>query len=186
VHRSQLQCCREHAPNCHPRYYNSALENKNLFNTPACNLHDNYVSLLFDNEADKIRPKGSEDGLLHSESVGLWTMSIVRNSKWLEKKTMFRKLDLFPFSGDWGDWRWLRLALPKGSNILDVSFPSPEDGNRFGFRNIVISSHLVFLTIDKVHKLSESVGKTSIVFIAWYFWNRASSFITVEFWFQFR
>jgi hypothetical protein len=38
------------------------------------------------------------------------------------------------------DWGWLRLALSKGPNRVGVSFPSPEDGNRSSFRNVVFSS----------------------------------------------
>jgi hypothetical protein len=41
---------------------------------------------------------GSDGGVKHSESLGLWTLSIVRNSK-LENTT-FRKLDLFPSSDE--------------------------------------------------------------------------------------
>jgi hypothetical protein len=40
--------------------------------------------------------KGSDEGVQHSESLGLWTLSIVLNSNYLENIT-FRKLDLFPF-----------------------------------------------------------------------------------------
>jgi hypothetical protein len=39
--------------------------------------------------------KGSNDGVYHSESLGLWTLSIVLNSKHVEN-TIFRKFDLFP------------------------------------------------------------------------------------------
>jgi hypothetical protein len=35
--------------------------------------------------------------------------------------------------------------------------PSPEDGNRFDFRNVVLSSYLEFWTVDKVQKPFESV-----------------------------
>jgi hypothetical protein len=40
------------------------------------------------------------------ELLGLWTLSIVRYSKKKKKKlkdTTFRKLDMFPFSGEGGD-----------------------------------------------------------------------------------
>jgi hypothetical protein len=36
----------------------------------------------------------------------------------------------------------LRLALSEGPNRVDVSFPSPEDGNENIFRNVVFSSYL--------------------------------------------
>jgi hypothetical protein len=36
--------------------------------------------------------------------------------------------------------QWLRLALSKGPNRVDVPPPSPEDRNRFTFRNVVFSS----------------------------------------------
>jgi hypothetical protein len=50
---------------------------------------------------------------------------------------MFRKLNLF-FILDEGRktyyvralWKWLRLAVSMEPNILDVSFQSPEAGNR--------------------------------------------------------
>jgi hypothetical protein len=43
--------------------------------------------------------KGSDIDVRHSESLGLWTSSIIRNYKYLESTT-FRKLDLFPSSGE--------------------------------------------------------------------------------------
>jgi hypothetical protein len=33
--------------------------------------------------------------------------------------------------------QWLRLALSKRPNIVGVSHCSPEDGNRFCFRNVL-------------------------------------------------
>jgi hypothetical protein len=42
---------------------------------------------------------GSDDGVYHSELLDFWTLSIVRYSKKLENTT-FRKLDLFPSSGE--------------------------------------------------------------------------------------
>jgi hypothetical protein len=36
-----------------------------------------------------------------------------------------------------------------------MCLPSPEDGNRFSFRN-VLSSYLEFWTMDKVHTPSDS------------------------------
>jgi hypothetical protein len=50
----------------------------------------------------------------------------------------------------------LRSALSKGSNRLDVSVPSPEDGNRSNFRNAVFSVRLGFWTMNKIHKPSDS------------------------------
>jgi hypothetical protein len=41
------------------------------------------------------------------------------------------------------------LALSKGPNRVGVSLPSPEDGNRSSFRNVVFSSYLEFGTMDK-------------------------------------
>jgi hypothetical protein len=37
-----------------------------------------------------------------------------------------------------------------GPNRVVVFLPSPEDGNRSSFRNVVFSSYLEFRTIDKV------------------------------------
>jgi hypothetical protein len=50
----------------------------------------------------------------------------------------FRKLDLFPYSGERGGVQCLRLARSKGTNWVGVfSLPSPEDGNRSSFGNVV-------------------------------------------------
>jgi hypothetical protein len=86
---------------------------------------------------------------LYSELLGFWTLCIVRYSR--NYKTMFPKLDLFPASGRGrgetiptlsgpferaksGD----RLTLSKGPNRVGVyPPPSPEDGNRSSFRNVV-------------------------------------------------
>jgi hypothetical protein len=38
---------------------------------------------------------------------------------------------------------WTRASVP---------LPSHEDGNRSSFRNVVFSSNLEFLTMDKAHK----------------------------------
>jgi hypothetical protein len=43
--------------------------------------------------------KGPDDDVQHSESLGLWTLSIVQISKYLEN-AMFQKLDLCPSSGE--------------------------------------------------------------------------------------
>jgi hypothetical protein len=50
----------------------------------------------------------------------------------------------------------LRLALARGPNRVGVSLPSPEDGNRCIFRNVVVRSYLEFRTIDNVQKPSNS------------------------------
>jgi hypothetical protein len=42
-----------------------------------------------------------------------------------------------------------------------VSFPSPEDGNRSSFRNILIFSYLESGTVERIHKPSDS-GLTDI------------------------
>jgi hypothetical protein len=69
-----------------------------------------------------------------------------------QNSTMFQKLGLFLSSGQ--DWKrllcwvhykelkvqWLRLALPNRPNRIGVSHPSPEDGNRYSFRNVVFYS----------------------------------------------
>jgi hypothetical protein len=108
---------------------------------------------------------------LHSRRSRLWTvlkmvyntqnygyfgtLSIVRYSKNLENTT-FRKLDLFPSSGEGrdtysvGSRRKIEVSS-KGPNRVGVS-PSPEDGNRFSFRNDVLSRYLEYLTMDKVQK----------------------------------
>jgi hypothetical protein len=44
---------------------------------------------------------GSDDGVQHSELLSFWTLSIVQYYKKLENAT-FRKLDLFPSSGQGG------------------------------------------------------------------------------------
>jgi hypothetical protein len=81
---------------------------------------------------------------------------------------MIRKLDLFPSSDDGremltllgllerarsSDWA---LALSEGPNRVGVFLPSPENENRFSFRNVVFSSYLEFRTIDEVQKPSDS------------------------------
>jgi hypothetical protein len=48
--------------------------------------------------------------------------------------------------------QWLRLALSEGLNIVDVSLPSPKDGNRSSFWNVMFSSYLEIRTMDNVHK----------------------------------
>jgi hypothetical protein len=49
-----------------------------------------------------------------------------------------------------------RIALSKGPNIVGVSLPSPEHGNRFRFRNGVLSIYLEFRMTVKVQKPNDS------------------------------
>jgi hypothetical protein len=79
-----------------------------------------------------------------SESASKLYSSGILNTR---KNTMFRKPDLLPSSGErmetpslLGPLEKLRLVLPKGRNTVGVSLPSPEDGSRSGFRNIVFSN----------------------------------------------
>jgi hypothetical protein len=62
----------------------------------------------------------------HSESLGLCTLSIIRNSKLLEN-TRFRKLDLFPSSGELREIAILLGPLESEVIILRGS-PVPKDG----------------------------------------------------------
>jgi hypothetical protein len=87
--------------------------------------------------------------VVNSELLLFWTLFIVRNSKY--KKTTFRKLDVFPSSGEGKETptvlgpplersnlnHWTRLALAKGPSKAGVSLPSPEDGNRSSFPNLL-------------------------------------------------
>jgi hypothetical protein len=50
----------------------------------------------------------------------------------------------------------MRLALSKGLNRVGIFLPSPEDGNRFSFQNVVFSTCLEFRTMNKVHQPSDS------------------------------
>jgi hypothetical protein len=72
----------------------------------------------------------ADPGVQHWESLGVCT---VRDSKWLDDTT-FRKLDLFLSSGEGIKTHTLlgclHFSLSKGSNRVNVSLPSPEDGNR--------------------------------------------------------
>jgi hypothetical protein len=43
-----------------------------------------------------------------------------------------------------------------GPNRVGVFLASPEDGNRFSFRNVVFSSCFEYGTMDKDHKASDS------------------------------
>jgi hypothetical protein len=58
---------------------------------------------------------------LHKDLKGFWTLSIVRYSKRLEK-TMFRKLDPFPVSGDGrGDTNSVGSLRKRKPQSLDMS-----------------------------------------------------------------
>jgi hypothetical protein len=65
-------------------------------------------------------------------------------------------VDLFPSSSARRDSRtltqWLTLVLSKGPNREVVSPLSPEDGNRFSFRNVLFSIYLEFWMMGKAHK----------------------------------
>jgi hypothetical protein len=72
---------------------------------------------------------------------------------------------MFPSPGEWRQTptplgaleisnlkEWNRLEVSsKGPNRVIVSFSSSQDGNRSSFQNVVFSSYLKFLTMDKVH-----------------------------------
>jgi hypothetical protein len=48
------------------------------------------------------------------------------------------------------------IFLSKGLNIVDVSLPSSEDGNRSNFLNVVFCGHLEYKMMVRVYKPSES------------------------------
>jgi hypothetical protein len=77
-------------------------------------------------------------------SLVFWTLSIVWNSEYLES-TMFRKRDLISYSGE-GRETPTRLGSLERANLIQVgvSFPSPVDGNRSSFWNVMFLSHLEF------------------------------------------
>jgi hypothetical protein len=53
--------------------------------------------------------------------------------------------------------QYLRLALSKGPIRVGVSPPpSPEDGNRSSFRNVLFSNYLEFWMMDEVQKPIDS------------------------------
>jgi hypothetical protein len=52
--------------------------------------------------------------------------------------------------------KWLRLSLSEWPKRVGVSLSTPEDGNRFSFRNNVFSSYIEFRTMDNIHKPSDS------------------------------
>jgi hypothetical protein len=75
--------------------------------------------------------KGYHDDVKHSESLGLRSLSIDQNSKWLEN--MFWKLELFPPSGHRKETPTALDPLELTSLTGSVSLSLPEDGNRSGF-----------------------------------------------------
>jgi hypothetical protein len=96
----------------------------------------------------KVEPEGFWRWCLTLRTTGY--MGFVHRLKLqiLENK-MFPNLHLFPSSSERREIstllgplervnqaHWLRLALPKGPNIVGVSLPLPEDGNRPSFRNV--------------------------------------------------
>jgi hypothetical protein len=56
--------------------------------------------------------------------------------------------------------QWFRSALSKGPIKVDVFLPSPEDGNRSSFRNVVFLS-LESLTMNKAQTRSNSACHTT-------------------------
>jgi hypothetical protein len=50
----------------------------------------------------------------------------------------------------------MRSALSKGPNRVGIYLPSPEDGKRSSFPEVVFSTYLEFWTMDKVHKPGDS------------------------------
>jgi hypothetical protein len=49
-----------------------------------------------------------------------------------------------------------RLRFSKRPNWVGASLPSPEDGSRSSFRNVVFSGYIEFRAMDKVHKPDDS------------------------------
>jgi hypothetical protein len=92
--------------------------------------------------------KGSDDVVQHSESLELRAVSTARNSK-CKKTQHFGKPGLFLSSGEeretlnllgpLGRDNFKLWILPTGPNRVGISLPSPEEGNRPGFRNVVLS-----------------------------------------------
>jgi hypothetical protein len=85
-------------------------------------------------------------------------LAIFKCNSWPYKATWTQQSVRCLYSCCYMTWvvQWLRLALSKGPNKVDVSLPSPEDRNRPSFRNIVFSTYLEFLTMAKIHKPSDS------------------------------
>jgi hypothetical protein len=55
-----------------------------------------------------------------------------------------------------GNWICFRLRWRQGLNRVGVSLSSPKDGNRSSFCKVVLYSYLEFLTMDAIHKPSDS------------------------------
>jgi hypothetical protein len=72
----------------------------------------------------------------------------------------FRKLDLFPSSGERSLVQWLRLALPKGPNGVDV-FPLTRGRKQIQFPKHRVFYSLEYRTIEKV-KTKSSNSESSI------------------------
>jgi hypothetical protein len=60
--------------------------------------------------------------------------------------------EIYPGNED----QWLKLALSKGPNTVGAYLHSPEDGEKYSFRNVESSSDLNFRTIDNAHRPSNS------------------------------
>jgi hypothetical protein len=48
--------------------------------------------------------------------------------------------------------QWLMFGLSKDLNRVHISLPTPEDGNRSSFRNVMFPTCLEFRTIGNVRK----------------------------------
>jgi hypothetical protein len=103
------------------------------------------------------------NALTQSETLFFLDLSIVRYFVEHKKIATFRKLDLFLYLDERREKtnpsHW-RLCLSDGPNIVDVSHPSPEDGNRSRFRNVAIFlCSLEYQTMDRVEKSSKKTKK---------------------------
>jgi hypothetical protein len=90
-------------------------------------------------EADTLRSQQRRGQVIvaGTQILGFWTLSIAHNSKRLENTT-FRKLDLFPSSGNGRETPTLLGRLERGN-----------------LNQTVTSSYLEFRRRDKVHKPSD-------------------------------
>jgi hypothetical protein len=99
-------------------------------------------------------------------------LSIVWNSK-LTKNTTFRKLDLFPSSGEGKETPTLLDPLERTilNHLAQFFLRDPREWisptrhlktETFSFRSYV-SSYVEFWTMDKVHKPSDSVRKNKLI-----------------------
>jgi hypothetical protein len=80
--------------------------------------------------------------------LGFWTLSIVRYSKKPEEHNVSE-------TGSVSVLRWGGRIHSTGPNRVGVSCPSPEDGNRSSFRNVVFFCFfLEYRTMNKVQKPS--------------------------------